>query len=448
MERVAGPGGASSRSEARADADSPSPKAGSSLLLRSLRSVVGPLAALWLVFALPHAALAAPPATAADRDCADFDNQAQAQDYFLDQGGPDSDPDRLDGDGDGVACDSLPCPCRRGRSPSPTPNPEEKPRERAQTIRARVTEVIDGDTIRVRSLERTGRSSYTVRLIGIDTPETKRPGTPVECGGPEGSANLERIAAGRRVRLRTDPTQDTFDRYDRLLAYIKLRGGPDAAIAQLRGGWAKVYVYGGMPFERVRAFRRAQRSARRQDRGVWGECGGSFHAPARASATQNRLVIRTDPRGVQSLGPWPVQRDPTLGAASDRFGAPSSKRRRYDEACRVAWRPIGLVVLFANFGLGNACRPDDGLAQRVVIRGSNGKAWRTRRGLRLGQREQAIRRRHRSAVRKSSRSWWIVTGRSFIGDCPPNGCRYPVLEARVRDRRVQSFRLFVGAAGD
>jgi Excalibur calcium-binding domain len=66
--------------------------------------VLGPLAALWLVFALPHAAPAAAPATAADRDCSDFDNQAEAQDYFIDRGGPDSDPDRLDGDGDGIAC--------------------------------------------------------------------------------------------------------------------------------------------------------------------------------------------------------------------------------------------------------------------------------------------------------------------------------------------------------
>ncbi len=270
----------------------------------------------------------------------------------------------------------------------------------------------------------------------------------MECGGRRASAHLKRLAEGRQVLLRTDPTQNTFDRYDRLLAYAKLRGGPDAAVAQLRAGWAEVYVYGGKPFKRVRAFRRAQSSARRAGRGIWSRCGGDFHSRARASATQNRLVIRTDPRGVQSLGPWRVRRDPTLGRASERFGAPSSKRRRYDEACRVAWRPIGLVVLFANFGLGNPCRPEEGLAQRVVIRGSNGEEWRTRRGLRLGQREQAIPRRHRSAVRKSPRSWWIVTGRTLIGDCPAEGCRYPVLEARVRDSRVRSFRLFVGAAGD
>jgi endonuclease YncB( thermonuclease family) len=129
--------------------------------------------------------------------------------------------------------------------------------------------VIDGDTIRVRSLEKTRRSHYTVRLIGIDTPEVYGG---VECGGRQASMRMKRLATGRRVLLRTDPTQDAFDRYDRLLAYVKLRGGPDAALAQLRAGWAEVYVYGGNPFQRVRAFRHAERSSKYAARGMWGRC--------------------------------------------------------------------------------------------------------------------------------------------------------------------------------
>ncbi|MDQ3647566.1 MAG: excalibur calcium-binding domain-containing protein [Actinomycetota bacterium] len=57
-----------------------------------------------LSLALPFGIGASPTARAADRDCSDFDDQAAAQDYFIDRGGPRSDPDRLDGDGDGVAC--------------------------------------------------------------------------------------------------------------------------------------------------------------------------------------------------------------------------------------------------------------------------------------------------------------------------------------------------------
>ncbi len=46
-----------------------------------------------------------------DANCSDFGSQASAQQYFLNHGGPSSDPDGLDSDGDGVACESNPCPC-------------------------------------------------------------------------------------------------------------------------------------------------------------------------------------------------------------------------------------------------------------------------------------------------------------------------------------------------
>ncbi|MEA2430668.1 MAG: micrococcal nuclease, partial [Thermoleophilaceae bacterium] len=55
---------------------------------------------------------------------------------------------------------------------------------------ARVVRVVDGDTLRV-SLDGRSRS---VRLLGIDTPETHRPGTPVECGGPQATAHMELLA--------------------------------------------------------------------------------------------------------------------------------------------------------------------------------------------------------------------------------------------------------------
>ena len=85
---------------------------------------------------------------------------------------------------------------------------------------------------------------------------------------------------GRRVTLTTDPTQDTFDRYGRLLAYVTTRAGVNLATRQLADGWAKVYVFGGKPFQRVSRFRAASQRARSRGRGVWGRCGGNFHRPA------------------------------------------------------------------------------------------------------------------------------------------------------------------------
>ena len=162
--------------------------------------------------------------------------------------------------------------------------------EEPERLSGTVTEVVDGDTIHVRA----GGEDHTVRLIGIDTPETHRPGTGVECGGPEATSSLHRLAfrqardtdgdgllddgsQGRRVVLRTDPSQDEYDRFDRLLAYVST-DGTTLQEEQLRAGWAEVYVYGGEPFRRVGAFRRAERSARAAGRGVWARCGGDFHS--------------------------------------------------------------------------------------------------------------------------------------------------------------------------
>ncbi|MEK6276932.1 MAG: thermonuclease family protein [Actinomycetota bacterium] len=215
-------------------------------------------------------------ARAADRDCSDFSNQAAAQSYFISKGGPSSDPDRLDADGDGVACEDLPCPCMTGGEGGGggggKPN---KPR--AQRIRAKVTDVTDGDTLKVRAFG-AKRDRYDVRLIGIDTPE-KFGG--LECGARKASASMQNLApGGTRVKLTTDPSQDTFDRYGRLLAYVnRRRDGRDLGRAQIASGWAKVYVYGGNPFQRVRSFRHAARAARNADRGVWDLCGGDFHEP-------------------------------------------------------------------------------------------------------------------------------------------------------------------------
>jgi micrococcal nuclease len=140
---------------------------------------------------------------------------------------------------------------------------------------ARVARVIDGDTIAVRV---DGGHERSVRLLGIDTPETHRPGTPIECGGPEASANMARLAPpGTAVALERDPSQDRVDRYGRLLAYVRLPDGRLAEEEQLTAGWATVYVFAGRPVARDPAFRRAQAAARAAGRGVWGRCGGRFH---------------------------------------------------------------------------------------------------------------------------------------------------------------------------
>src|SRR4051794_38862794 len=137
---------------------------------------------------LPHRGSG--PATAPSQptesvDCSDFAYQEDAQAYLLP-----GDPHHLDADRDGVACQSLP---RRSAGAAPAPRSAPAPaaprpgRGRVERVRAYVTDVVDGDTLHVRTV--VGRH-VTVRLIGIDTPETRRPGTPVECGGRQATAAM------------------------------------------------------------------------------------------------------------------------------------------------------------------------------------------------------------------------------------------------------------------
>lgn len=147
----------------------------------------------------------------------------------------------------------------------PTTLAEELPTLRQRGV---VAKIIDGDTVDVRL--RSGRTRR-VRMLGIDTPEVY--GT-VECGGPQASRSLKRLLPlGVRVRLVSDSTQDRTDRYGRLLRYVvRSSTGVDVNRAQVARGWATVYVYDDNPFKRVREYRRAQRRAIANDRGIWGVC--------------------------------------------------------------------------------------------------------------------------------------------------------------------------------
>src|SRR3954466_2490636 len=131
---------------------------------------------------------------------------------------------------------------------------------------ATVTRVVDGDTVHV-AIDGTDE---TVRYIGIDTPESVKPGTPVQCFAKAASAANERLVDGRRVRLSYDA--ERRDRYGRLLAYV-YRDGDDAFVnARLvEDGYARTLT---IPPNVRFAGRLAAlaRSAREQRRGLWRAC--------------------------------------------------------------------------------------------------------------------------------------------------------------------------------
>ena len=103
-------------------------------------------------------------------------------------------------------------------------------------ISAHVERVIDGDTIQIRFENK----RYTVRLIGVDTPETKHPTKAVQYFGQEASAFTKAALEGKTVMLQKDRTGDTIDRYGRWLRYVLLDG--DNFNARLiRDGYAHAY---------------------------------------------------------------------------------------------------------------------------------------------------------------------------------------------------------------
>lgn len=134
----------------------------------------------------------------------------------------------------------------------------------SSSLRAFVSRVVDGDTIEVRI----GGDEDEVRYIGIDTPETVKPGSPVQCFGPQSSAANKRLVEHRKVRLVFD--RERRDVYGRLLAYVYV--GNDFVNARLvRSGYARTLT---IPPNVAHAglFDRLATAAGRAGRGLWGGC--------------------------------------------------------------------------------------------------------------------------------------------------------------------------------
>jgi endonuclease YncB( thermonuclease family) len=119
--------------------------------------------------------------------------------------------------------------------------------------------VIDGDTIELDHKE-------IVRLIGVDTPETKHPRMPVQYYGREAAAFTRRLLEGHRVRLEYDQTR--HDRYGRTLAYVYLENGTLANGEIILQGYGHAYTR--FPFQYMEEFRLLERQARDGQRGLWG----------------------------------------------------------------------------------------------------------------------------------------------------------------------------------
>jgi micrococcal nuclease len=152
------------------------------------------------------------------------------------------------------------------------PGPVESPQLPATAFPASVVRVVDGDTFLARVV---GGPAVRVRVIGVDTPETVKPDTPVRCYGPQASAFTKHLLAPGTVVRAAHEAGGDLDRYGRQLWDVWLPDGRFLESVLVASGAARAYPYPPqVAFAALLA--QLQSQARSAGRGLWGDpCRGA-----------------------------------------------------------------------------------------------------------------------------------------------------------------------------
>ncbi len=129
-----------------------------------------------------------------------------------------------------------------------------------------INHFVDGDTIAVNMNGKVEK----VRFVGVDTPETHKPDTPVQCYGPAAAAFTKSIIGSRPVRLVSDSLSTDRDRYGRLLRYVYLPDGTLVNEKLIQEGYGFYYPY--FPFTKSAQFSADEQSAMAARQGLWASC--------------------------------------------------------------------------------------------------------------------------------------------------------------------------------
>lgn len=142
-----------------------------------------------------------------------------------------------------------------------SPSTIQKDRTQATLIK-----VVDGDTVQVN----VKGIKETIRIIGINTPETVDPRKPVECFGKEASDKAKELfSKANAIELEQDLSQDDRDKYKRLLRYVFI-DDVDYGKQMVAEGYAYEYTY-EIPYRYQLDYKEAQRQATENKRGLWGD---------------------------------------------------------------------------------------------------------------------------------------------------------------------------------
>lgn len=149
-----------------------------------------------------------------------------------------------------------------------------------------VTDVVDGDTVKVNI----NGSVETLRLIGMDTPETVDPRKPIQCFGKEASNKAKELLIGKKIRLEKGPSQGDRDKYGRTLAYIYLESGLFYNKYMIEQGYAHEYTY-NTPYKYQLEFKQAQKTAEQNQVGLWSPntCNGATNQTETSTSPQTNV---------------------------------------------------------------------------------------------------------------------------------------------------------------
>lgn len=128
-----------------------------------------------------------------------------------------------------------------------------------------VSNVIDGDTFEIRY----GNKMLTIRMLGIDTPETVDPRKGVQCFGKEASYKTKELILNKKIEIELDKTQSQTDKYGRILAYIKREDGLFINKFLIENGYAHEYTF-IKPYKYQKEFKNLEKLAREEKKGLWG----------------------------------------------------------------------------------------------------------------------------------------------------------------------------------
>ncbi len=203
----------------------------------------------------------------------------------------------------------------------------------SEKIPYQVSSVIDGDTIKVLIED----EIKTIRLIGIDSPETVHPERKVECFGREASLKLKELLEGKKVFLKSDSSQDDLDKYGRLLRYVYLEDETLVNKFLIENGYAHEYTY-LIPYQYQEEFKEAELNAKANNIGLWDTKACQDFYPEVKSDRNETCLIKGN---ISYLSEEKIYHLPDCNSYQDTIVNESKGERWFcseEEAINAGWR--------------------------------------------------------------------------------------------------------------